>query len=131
MNLFDRRLIAIGVSAAAMTLLSTGLYVRAQESGTSRTQAKSSAAKKADSSRRVPRYFGDLGLSDTQRERIYRIQARHQPKIDDLEKQLEDARAALIKDCEKELTASQKTALERRRKEASDKRKAAAKEMEK
>ena len=101
---FDRRFIAIGVSALAMTLFSSAFPLGAQTS-TSKSQAtKPSASKKADATHRVPRYFGDLGLSDAQRESIYKVQARHQPKIDDLEKQLEEARAALMKDCEKVLT---------------------------
>jgi len=128
---FDRRFVAIAVSAAALTFISTSFPLGAQTS-TSKSQAtKPSASQKADSTRRVPRYFGDLGLSDAQRESIYKVQAKHQPKIDDLEQQLEDARAALIKDCEKVLTPAQKTALERRRREAAAKRKAATKEMEK
>ncbi len=133
MLLFDRRLIAVAVSAATITLLSSGLHLGAQETSSSRSQAaKPSASKKgSDPTRRVPRYFGDLGLSEQQRESIYRVQAKHQPKIDDLEKQLENARALLIKDCEKVLTPAQKTALERRRRDAAEKRKATAKDMEK
>jgi hypothetical protein len=131
MFLFDRRLVAIAVSASALTVLSSGFRLGAQETSTSRLQKAKTAATKKDPTHRVPSYFGQLGLSDTQRESIYKVQAKHQPKIDDLEKQLEDARASLIRDCEKVLTTPQKTALEKLRRDAAQKRKAAAKEMEK
>jgi Spy/CpxP family protein refolding chaperone len=132
MALFDRRLLAIAVSATALTFVSSGLRLGAQETSTSKSQSKSkTAVAKKDGTRRVPAYFGQLGLSETQRESIYKVQAKHRPTIEDLEKRLEDAHASVLKDCEKVLTPAQKTSLERLRKDAAEKRKAATKDMEK
>ncbi len=90
-----RRAAALAVSAATMTLLAGGLPLAAQESGTTQVDAKTktkSAKRSYDPARRVPNLFGQLGLSDAQKESIYSIQGKHMPKIDALEKQLEDLR---------------------------------------
>ena len=72
-----RRLVAVAVSAGAMTLLFSGLPLGAQEPKVppSETKTKPAPAKRSfDSARRVPVYFGQLGLTDEQRESIYKIQ---------------------------------------------------------
>ncbi len=82
-------------------------------------------------SRRVPRYFGQIGLTPEQRESIYKIQGKHEAKINALEKQIADARAEMLKECESVLTDTQKQLLEQRRKAAGAKGKAAADAPEK
>jgi Spy/CpxP family protein refolding chaperone len=116
-----RRALAVVVSASAMTILSGGLPLLAQESGKARAGAD--AKKKAtDAGRRVPNYFGQLGLTEAQKESIYKIQAKHQPRIDALEKQLEELRAQSLKECEAVLTADQKKMLAERRSGAAESR---------
>jgi hypothetical protein len=113
-----RRLVAVAVSAGAMTLLFSGLPLGAQEPKVppSETKTKPAPAKRSfDSARRVPAYFGQLGLTDEQRESIYKIQGTHFPKIDSLEKQIAAIRAQNLTECEALLTASQKTLLEQKR----------------
>jgi Spy/CpxP family protein refolding chaperone len=120
MTSFVRRSLAVAVSAAALTMIvSSNLPLGAQEprSGSqadSKTKAK--GAKKAfDPARRVPAYFGQLGLSDEQRESIYKVQGKHMPKIDALEKQIEQVRGEMLRECEAVLTPEQKKLLEQRR----------------
>ena len=117
MMMLVRRIAAVAISAATMTLLAGGLPLAAQEPGTAQAESKtkSKTAKRSyDPSRRVPNLFGQLGLSDDQKESIYKIQGKHMPKIDALEKQLEELRAAMLKECESVLTGPQKQMLTER-----------------
>ena len=43
-------------------------------------------------SHRLPNYFGDLGLEEGQRDKIYAVQDEYGPKIEALERQLETLR---------------------------------------
>jgi hypothetical protein len=125
MHTLLRRAAALAVSAATMTLLAGGLPLAAQEPGTTQVDAKTktkSAKRSYDPSRRVPNHFGQLGLSDAQKESIYKIQGQHMPKIDALEKQLEELRVQMIKECETVLTGPQKQLLAERRTSAADAR---------
>lgn len=114
-----RRALAVVLSASAMTILSGGLPLVAQESGKAGAETRKKAV---DPSRRVPNYFGQLGLTEDQRESIYKVQAKNQPQIDALEKQLEDLRAQALKECEAVLTADQKRMLGERRASAAGSR---------
>ena len=58
------------------------------------------APAKRDASRRVPSHFGQVGLTPEQRERIYKVQAKHHENIDELQKQLDNARLEMMKECE-------------------------------
>ena len=78
--------------------------------------SKSTAAKKAvDPSRRVPPFFGQIGLSPEQKEEIYKVRGKHQEKIEALEKQIATIRGEMMAECESKLTDTQKQALESRR----------------
>jgi hypothetical protein len=119
-----RRMAAVLTSTVAMTMMSGALPLIAQETGKGQapSTAKKTGKRAGDPTRRVPNYFAQLGLSDAQRESIYQIQARHQPKIDALEKQLEDLRAQALKECEGVLSAAQKEMLSERRAKAAETR---------
>ena len=119
-----RRLAAVLTSAAALMVVSGSLPLIAQEAGNAQAPAKAKRAGKraVDPTRRVPDYFGQLGLSEAQRESIYKIRAQHQPKIDALEKQLEELRGQMVKECETVLTDAQKKLLEERRAGAAESR---------
>ena len=107
-----RRCVTVGVSTTALLVLFSGaLPLVAQEPTTPKAKAK----KAFDPSRRVPMYFGQLGLTDEQRESIYAIQAKQMPKIEALERQIESLRTQMLKDCEATLTTAQKQLLEQRR----------------
>jgi hypothetical protein len=123
MNTLYRRAMAAAVSASVLTILCSGGSLRAQEPGKAKVETKAKAGKRAaDPARRVPYYFGQLGLSDEQRESIYEIQGRHQPKIEALEKQIEELRAQSLKECEAVLSDAQRKMLADRRAAAAEAR---------
>ncbi|MGP0065978.1 MAG: hypothetical protein ACLQGP_20555 [Isosphaeraceae bacterium] len=113
-----RRLVIVAVSAAGLMVLLGRPPLVAQEP----SAPKAKARKAFDPARRVPMYFGQLGLTDEQREEIYAIQAKGMPKIEALEKQIEDLRAQMLRDCEVTLTPAQKQLLEQRRAGGADTR---------
>lgn len=88
---------------------------------------KPAAAKKAsDPSRRVPAFFGQIGLSQDQKEDIYKIRAKHLEKIAALQKQIDEIKAEEMKECESKLSESQKLLLDARRHAAAEAKKAKA-----
>jgi hypothetical protein len=119
-----KRAAVVLLSAGAMTIFSGGLPLVAQESARTQvdTNAKKSVRRTVDPTRRVPNYFGQLGLSEAQRESIYKIQAKHQPSIEALEKQLDDLRAQSLTECVSVLTDAQKRMLAERRAHAAESR---------
>jgi hypothetical protein len=101
-----------------------------ESTSTSKSTAKSSPP---DPARRVPPGYADLGLTDQQKDKIYKIQAEYHPKVQDLQKRLDKLHADRKAECEAVLTAQQKRLLgeylhqqEQKRKAASEARKAAS-----
>jgi hypothetical protein len=153
---FLRRFVAVVASAAVMTLLMTGGYpLGAQESGASKSSApKGKQGKKAissssddgsgkgksagkstppDPTHRVPPGYSRLGLTDQQREAIYKVQGKYYPQIQALQKQMDSLRAKRETEIEAVLTPAQKSLLaqqEQQKKAAAEKKKAAAKESD-
>jgi hypothetical protein len=74
---------------------------------------KGQEAKKAQEkvSGRLPPGYGKLGLSDEQRQRIYKVQAAYDAKIEDLEEQLKRLQAEKRKAIDGVLTADQQKML--------------------
>lgn len=72
---------------------------------------KDSPTKLTNARRRLPRYYGKLGLSEAQREKIYGVQDKHAVEIEKLEKQLADLKEKQEAECRKVLTAEQKKQL--------------------
>jgi LTXXQ motif family protein len=131
-----RRSIAVLASAAAMTLLTTGGFpLGAQESSTAKSQTtKAKQAEQADApastptdsstsakptgktappdvTHRVPPGYSKLGLTDEQKEKLYKIQAEYYSKIQNLRKQVSDMRDKREKEFESVLTNPQKRLL--------------------
>ena len=52
----------------------------------------------------LPANWGKLGLSDEQKQRVYKVQNDYRPKIDDLQKKVDDLKAVERKDMEAVLT---------------------------
>lgn len=111
-------------NALAMTTTGLALIVLlamasgAQEPARPETPAKTEtppARKAINPTRRVPYYFGQLGLTPDQRESIYKIVAKHQSKIDALQRQVNESRAQMVTECEGVLTDTQKQLLDSRR----------------
>lgn len=114
---------ALGASLAAMLLAGAALHAQEPSKATPSPKSDAPAATRSnDSTRRVPRYFGQIGLAPEQREAIYKIQAQHQAKITELEKQIAEIQAQELGECEGVLTEAQKQLLVQRRKAAAAKK---------
>ncbi len=111
---------ALAILATMAVVLTDRAPLIAQEPATSKGPAPASAPasapapvakKKTEPARRVPSYFGQIGLLPEQRARIYSLQARHQDKIEALEKQIAAEKAEMLAGCEATLTDTQKKLL--------------------
>jgi hypothetical protein len=103
----------LGVCAVVAAVLALPLI--AQEQETTKGSDAKAARKPYDPARRVPAYFGQVGLTDAQKESIYKVRAKYVDKIDALQKQLDDLNAQMMTECETVLTEPQKKLLEQRR----------------
>jgi Spy/CpxP family protein refolding chaperone len=113
-----KRIGAVALGLVAVALLGQ-LPLVAQEPATSK-QAAPTAKKKQDHSRRVPNYFGQIGLTTEQRASIYSIQANRVEKIEALEKQIATEKAEMLAQCENVLNETQKKLLDNLRKVAAE-----------
>ena len=117
----------LGLAISVMT----GTETLAQATAKSKDTAKAPAAKTSEPAkaaaefRRVPQYFGQVDLSDEQREKLYSIREKNAKKLDQLEAELAALRATILSDSEAVLTPAQRTNLNKLRGEA--KAKASAK----
>ena len=111
---------------AAVALVAAGTLVAQESSTTTRPSRKAdnAARRNVDPSRRVPDFFGQIGLTPEQRESIYKIRGKHQSKIDELERQIDEIQAQMLGECEGVLTETQKQMLAQRRKAVGEARKA-------
>lgn len=96
-----------------LTLLATSLPAQ-DAPPVSKLEAKP-ATRAYNPARRVPPYFGQIGLTPEQRERIYAIRGEYQATIADLKRQIEEAEAREMADCESVLTEAQRSLLYQRR----------------
>ena len=113
----------VALGALAIALIG-GLSTVAQEPAASK--AAPIPKKKQDPSRRVPPYFGQIGLTPEQRESVYAVQAKHYEKIAALEKQIADIKAGSLAECEGVLTDVQKKLLDNLRRAGAEPAKKAA-----
>jgi len=113
---------AMGLGSALIVLagaLSSGAQEAAVKEGKSNNQPTTSK-RASDPSRRVPTYFGQLGLTPEQKESVYKIRAKHYAKITALQKEIADLQATMLAECETVLTDSQKKHLQERRELAAE-----------
>src|SRR5262245_19037548 len=98
-----------------VVVLGLGTLPMAAQQAARPAQAPGSGAapeKKAyDPARRVPDFFGQIGLTPDQREEIYKIRAKHQQKVDELQKQLTRVRSEMVGECESVLNDTQRKLL--------------------
>ena len=60
----------------------------------------------------LPTYWAQLGLTDLQKQSIYKIQGKHNEESDKLELQIKEMKGKMIEERSKILTAEQKVRLE-------------------
>ncbi|MDX2038367.1 MAG: hypothetical protein SFX72_17090 [Isosphaeraceae bacterium] len=98
----------------------TSIQAVAQDPATKATSpASSPPVRKSDPARRVPPYFGQIALSQEQRETIYKIKRTHLDKIEALEEQIKKLESEMMSECEGVLTETQKKLLENLRRRPS------------
>ena len=107
--------------AAALGLLSVlflgQLPIAAQDPASAKSSAPSAQKK---SIRRVPDYFGQIGLTPEQKTSIYAVLNKRHEKIEALEKQIATERAEMLAECEGVLNETQKKLLDNLRKAAAE-----------
>lgn len=108
---------ATSVVVAGVSLNSIG-----QDAKKADPKAKAGAKAKG----RLPAYYKDV-VTDEQKDQIYAIQAKHAKQIDDLQSQLDAAKAKLNDEIEALLSAEQKEKLAKVKEEADAKKKAGKK----
>ncbi len=124
MKTWMTKVVASGVLVACLLGVSMRPELTAQESGKSAKAEKGDAAKgkkKGSSVDRLPAPYGKIGLSEEQRKKIYDIQNKYEPQIDELEKKIEDLKKQQAAEVETVLTANQKAELVNLRDEAKKK----------
>jgi hypothetical protein len=117
------RLRAVGTGLATAALLVAGTLLAQEPTKTTTREPSAKVKSTRDPARVVPPYFGQIGITDEQRESIYKIQGKHLAKIEELEKQVDEIQAQMLKECEAVLTDLQKQSLSNRRKAAAEKKK--------
>jgi preprotein translocase subunit SecA len=127
----EARRVRLLIVLAVASLVSAAVPLLAQESATTKT--KGSADGRSIDVRRVPPHFSRLGLTIEQREAIYKIRAQHLEKIEALQRQIDQEEEKMMAESEAALTDEQRTALDRLRTPASEKKTAPpkAKSLEK
>jgi CRISPR/Cas system-associated protein Cas5 (RAMP superfamily) len=120
--LVPRRASLLAVVFGCVGILALGsLRLDAQEPpGEKVTTAK----KASDPRRQVPRFFGQIGLSQDQKEDIYKVRFRYFEKIAALQKQIDELKADEMKELESKITESQKQLLDSRRRASVESKKA-------
>ena len=137
--MLSKRILTAGV-AGLMVVAGATMQAQTQEKGKSATTTKPTASSGVDSTRkaadkskdaadyrRVPQYFGQVGLSDEQRERIYGVRERYAVQQAKLEEDLAALQDKVMRECEAVLTPAQRTELTKLRGEAKAKAKAKSK----
>jgi hypothetical protein len=109
---------SIGLAVVIATAsLSSFAQDPAAKKATDKPEATTVVKKKYDPSRRVPDYFGQIGLTIEQRESIYKVRKVHHEKLEALKKQIVEEDADAMKKCEVLLTDTQKKLLDHLRTE--------------
>jgi hypothetical protein len=106
--------------AVALGLLAIVLMGRLPLAAQEPAPTKSAPPAQKKQIRRVPDYFGQIGLTPEQRTSIYVVLNKRHEKIDALEKQIATERAAMLNECEVVLNETQKKLLDNLRKAASE-----------
>lgn len=108
-------------------ILALSLLLGGVSSSFAQDKSKSSGSRSSDSKSEgkargvLPQHYRQLGLSDEQRQTIYKIQNEYSDKIDDLQKKIDDMKAERNAKYLKALTKAQRDRLEEIKKGATDK----------
>ncbi|MBI1324420.1 hypothetical protein GC170_14720 [bacterium] len=116
------------VRAAALCTSLYALSTSDVHAQATKAQTKKAAAKAEPAPRRLPPGYGQLELSDEQREKVYAVQEKHAAQLAKLNQDIADLRAKISSESEAILTPAQRNQLARFRAEGKSKTKAAPKD---
>ena len=88
----------------------------------SEKKARKTAGKRGRVQRRLPVYFAKLELTEEQRDKVYEIDAKYRPQIQELQEQMKSLRAQRTSESVGVLTKAQKRTLKDLRQQAKQKR---------
>src|SRR4051794_13881674 len=94
------RVVCLGVTLTAIGLLTVSSLIG---------DDKKPDTKDPDTKLRgfLPKYFKQVGISDDQKQAVYRVQAKYDTKLAELQKKIKDLKAEEMLECEKVLTKAQ------------------------
>lgn len=110
MRNISRQLTALTLALAITTGTLTAMAQTKSKAGASKGKA---VAEEKEKSRynRLPTYFGQLELTDEQKESVYAVKTEYGTKIEALEEELKKLKEEMNEEVEGVLTSAQKTAL--------------------
>lgn len=123
--------VVCGAIAASMFGFSVFSYVIAQDAAKPSAKVEKGDvvnSEKKQSTDRLPRNYGKIGLTEAQRKSIYEIVGRYETQIDELEKKIAELKAKEVSECEGILNQNQRQSLQDLNAEA--KKKAASKKKD-
>lgn len=124
-------LIAVALSALIAAVSLSGLQAGFTNDVALAQKKQKKRAKRRKARGRLPNYYGKVGVSAEQREKIYSIQAQYNSQIKALEKQIAELKEKRDAEIESVLTPEQKKKLAQLRAEAAEKRKSRKKSRKK
>ncbi len=120
MKIRDRAVSASFGVICMVGLASPGTSAQEPAKGSVSTKATTAPAKKLDAqARRVPDFFGQIGLTPEQREDVYKVRGKHLGRIEELEAEIGKIRDQMQAECEAVLTDTQRKLFDQRRKAVS------------
>ena len=115
------------LSAAILTAVACCMFVgqaaNAQSKSKSKSTKRATAKKTSQTKGRLPYFYGQLELTEEQREKVLKVVDKNAAKIAKLEKELRELREKQAADCEKLLTTTQRRALAKLRASDTSKKK--------
>lgn len=100
-----------GAIVASLVGVSILPYVAAQEA-TKVEKSGEGKSEKKQSTDRLPRNYGKIGLTEAQRKSIYEVVGRYETQIDELEKKISELKAKEASECEAVLNPNQRQSLQ-------------------
>ncbi len=118
MTIRDRAISAsFGIICAVGLASPTTSAQEPAKGGAPSRSTSTAAARKVDAqTRRVPDFFGQIGLTPEQREDVYKVRGKHLVRIEELEAEIAKIRDQMQADCEAVLTDTQRQLIDQRRK---------------
>lgn len=83
-----------------------------QDKGPKKEEAKKADVREAKSRGQLPQHWKQIGLTDEQKQKVYKLQGKYGEEIDVLENQIKELKTKLGEERMKVLTADQKKRLE-------------------